>query len=98
MQGDLYRAKLKEQAMDKGHQRERHHSVSHLLSSVDDMRIHDAIENDNRFSNYDNVNFKLFQVKIILKIIITFKKIVFFIFGSDHFVISCIDWYKNITV
>lgn len=54
MQGDLYRAKHK--ADFKERQRERHHSVSNLLSSVDDMRIHDAIENDNRFSSYDNVS------------------------------------------
>ncbi|XP_025109161.1 dual specificity protein phosphatase CDC14AB-like isoform X3 [Pomacea canaliculata] len=53
MQGDLYRAKHK--ADFKERQRERHHSVSNLLSSVDDMRIHDAIENDNRFSSYDNI-------------------------------------------
>lgn len=52
MQGDLYRAKHKERII--GH-RERQHSVSNLLSGVDDMRIHDAVENDNRFSNYDNI-------------------------------------------
>lgn len=39
MQGDLYRARTKD---DK--RRERHHSVSKILTAVDDMRIQDAIE------------------------------------------------------
>lgn len=42
MQGDLYRAKIKENEK----KRERHHSVSKLLSGVDDMRIEDALEQD----------------------------------------------------
>ena len=55
-QGDAYRSRRKEVAMEKEKYRERHHSVTNLLSGVDDMRIHDAMENDNRFSNYDNVS------------------------------------------
>ena len=55
-QGDAYRSRRKEVAMEKEKYRERHHSVTNLLSGVDDMRIHDAVENDNRFSNYDNVS------------------------------------------
>ena len=37
MQGDLFRAKMKEN----DRKRERHHSVSKLLSGVDDMKIRD---------------------------------------------------------
>ena len=40
MQGDLYRAKTK----DKDRARQRHHSVSKILSGVDDMRIQDAFD------------------------------------------------------
>lgn len=39
MQGDLYRARTKDDR-----RRERHHSVSKILTAVDDMRIQDAIE------------------------------------------------------
>ncbi|KAL3867636.1 hypothetical protein ACJMK2_040513 [Sinanodonta woodiana] len=42
MQGDLFRAKIKENEK----KRERHHSVSKLLSGVDDMRIEDALEHE----------------------------------------------------
>ncbi|XP_061182141.1 dual specificity protein phosphatase CDC14A-like isoform X6 [Saccostrea echinata] len=42
MQGDLYRARNKD---DK--RRERHHSVSKILTTMDDMRIQDAIELEN---------------------------------------------------
>lgn len=54
-QGDDYRSRRKEVVLEKDKQRERNHSVSNLLTGVDDMRIHDAVENDNRFSKYDNV-------------------------------------------
>ena len=47
MQGDLHRAKTKE--VDR--KRERHHSVSKLLSGVDDMRIQDALEIENYYRN-----------------------------------------------
>ncbi|XP_052686602.1 dual specificity protein phosphatase CDC14AB-like isoform X2 [Crassostrea angulata] len=39
MQGDLYRARTNDDR-----RRERHHSVSKILTAVDDMRIQDAIE------------------------------------------------------
>ncbi|XP_069126071.1 dual specificity protein phosphatase CDC14AB-like isoform X5 [Argopecten irradians] len=42
MQGDLFRAKMKEN----DRKRDRHHSVSKLLSGVDDMRIQDALDNE----------------------------------------------------
>ncbi|XP_052274752.1 dual specificity protein phosphatase CDC14A-like isoform X4 [Dreissena polymorpha] len=52
MQGDLHRAKVKEN--DK--KRERHNSVSKLLSGVDDMRIQDALDAGfgNAWSNEDD--------------------------------------------
>ncbi|XP_060605231.1 dual specificity protein phosphatase CDC14A-like isoform X17 [Ruditapes philippinarum] len=52
MQGDLYRAKVKEG--DK--RRERHHSVSKLLTGVDDMRIQDSLDVGyvNAWSNEDD--------------------------------------------
>lgn len=40
MQGDLHRAK----SNDKDRTRHRHHSVSKILSGVDDMRIQDAFD------------------------------------------------------
>ncbi|KAK3090319.1 hypothetical protein FSP39_010921 [Pinctada imbricata] len=49
MQGDLHRAKLK----DGDRKRERHHSVSKLLSGVDDMRIQDALEIENYYHTDD---------------------------------------------
>ncbi|XP_076462279.1 dual specificity protein phosphatase CDC14C-like isoform X3 [Babylonia areolata] len=54
-EGDSYRSRRKEASLEKDKQRERNHSVSNLLSGVDDMRIHDTVDNDNRFSKYDNV-------------------------------------------
>ncbi|XP_052775342.1 dual specificity protein phosphatase CDC14A-like isoform X2 [Mya arenaria] len=52
MQGDLHRAKVKES----DRKRERHHSVSKLLSGVDDMRIQDALDAEygNAWSNEDD--------------------------------------------
>ncbi|KAK7099921.1 dual specificity protein phosphatase CDC14A-like isoform X2 [Littorina saxatilis] len=53
--GDAHRSRRKEAAIEKERFRDRHHSLSNLMSGVDDMRIHDAVENDNRFNNYDNI-------------------------------------------
>ncbi|XP_045159853.1 dual specificity protein phosphatase CDC14AB-like isoform X7 [Mercenaria mercenaria] len=52
MQGDLHRAKVK----DGDKRRERHHSVSKLLTGVDDMRIQDSLEVGyvNAWSNEDD--------------------------------------------
>ncbi|KAJ8305585.1 hypothetical protein KUTeg_016130 [Tegillarca granosa] len=50
MQGDLFRAKSKDR--DRG-VRERHHSVSKILSAVDDMRIQDAFDNREKYG-YDS--------------------------------------------
>ena len=55
-QGDAHRSRRREVAQEKEKNRERHHSVSNLLTGVDDMRIHDAVEIDNRYNNYDNVS------------------------------------------
>ena len=56
MQGDLFRAKMKEN----DRKRERHHSVSKLLSGVDDMKIRDLeIEKFgyDSWTNEDDVRF-----------------------------------------
>lgn len=49
MQGDLHRSKSK----DKDRTRTRHHSVSKLLSGVDDMRIQDSF--DYQYQSDDDV-------------------------------------------
>lgn len=49
MQGDLFRAKSK----DKDRTRQRHHSVSKILSGVDDMKIQDAF--DYRYQSEEEV-------------------------------------------
>ncbi|XP_076439842.1 dual specificity protein phosphatase CDC14AB-like isoform X2 [Babylonia areolata] len=55
-QGDSQRLRHREVGVERErYHRQRQHSVSHLLTGVDDMRIHDALENDNRFNNYDIV-------------------------------------------
>ncbi|KAL5016950.1 hypothetical protein ScPMuIL_006539 [Solemya velum] len=50
MQGDLMRAKMKENE----HRRERHHSVSKILSAVDDMKIQDALDHIDNYENMDD--------------------------------------------